>query len=125
MVATFPLASASGTLGNWVYVRLNSSVPAGGATPGLINTYDLEIPAIHGLPVFRYDNRVFKDVEVYDWVAGGWRSSGFSADSLSPLVELSAIQAAELKDGRVRVRVRESALSWGRDLILRFPDEMP
>jgi len=93
--------------------------------PGLLNTYDIEIPAIQGLPVFRYDNRVYRDVAVYDWTAGTWRSSGFSDDNLSPLVKLAGIQASELKDGRVRVRLRESALTWGQELVLRFPDETP
>ena len=125
VVETFPLESASGRLGNWVFPRLNSTVPLGGAAPVLLNTYDLEIPAIEGLPVFRFDSRVYSDVEVYDWTYHTWRSSGFSDDSLSPIVKLTAIHGGELTNGKVRVRVREAALTWGQELVLRFPDEKP
>jgi len=125
IVETFGLEGASGRLGNWTYARLNSTVAGPGANGGFLDTYDIEVPPTETLPVFRYDNRVYREVEVYDWTTATWRSSGFADDALSPLVKVTPIAPAEFRDGRVRVRVRESALTWGQELVLRFPGEAP
>lgn len=125
VAATFALDSARGRLGIWTSARLNSTLPQTAGSPSLLDTYDLEVPAVSELPVFRYDDRVYSEVEVYDWSSGGWRSKGFVDDSLSPLVKLTQLLPGELRDGRVRVRVRESTITWGRDLVLRFADETP
>ena len=125
LVETFGLESASGRLGNWSYARLNSTAPSGGAASGFLDTYDIEVPVIGAPPILRYDNRVYRAMEVFDWTTGAWRSTGFSDDPLSPLVKLTPTREGELRDGRVRVRVQEAALTWGRELVLRFADETP
>ena len=83
------------------------------------------LPGATGSMVLRYDKRLYSAVAIYDWTARTWRQSGFSQDPATPLVMLSRLNPGEIRDGRVRVRARESTLSWGSDITVRFFGEAP
>jgi hypothetical protein len=115
--------SAQGRLGDVAMPRLAGFYPESGA--GYIDTYDIALPAAQGSLVLRYDQRLYSAVAVYDWTARTWRQSDFSQDPSTPLVMLTQLNPSEIRDGRVRVRARESNLSWGSDITVRFAGEMP
>ncbi|TMD55797.1 MAG: hypothetical protein E6I85_02110 [Chloroflexi bacterium] len=128
VVAAFGLPvepeSAAGRLGEVAYPRLVGSVPDANAG-ALLDSYDIALPSTSGTLMLRYDQRLYSDVEVYDWQAHTWRSGQFQQDPTTPLVQLKPLPGDEIRNGLVRVRLHELAVSWGSDITVRFPGESP
>jgi hypothetical protein len=118
------LESASGRLGEVAVSRLAGFYPET-ATGLFRDTYDVELPAVSGPLILRYDQRLYSDVEVYDWQARTWRAGPFSQDPASSIVQLAQLDPGEVHDGLVRVRLHEISLSWGAEITVRFPGESP
>ena len=116
--------SASGRLGDVAVPRLAASHPET-ATFDYVDAYDISLPSTSGPLVLRYEQRLYSQVQVYDWQARTWRPGPFTQDPASPLVMFARLDPTEVRDGLVRVRVREGSLSWGSDLTVRFPGEAP
>jgi hypothetical protein len=116
--------SASGRLGEVAYPRLAGSVPDPNAG-ALLDTYDVALPAATGNLMLRYDQRLYSDVQVYDWQTHTWLSSRFQQDPTTSLVQLTQLTSSEIHEGLVRVRLHELAVTWGSDLTVRFVGETP
>ena len=116
--------SAGGRLGEVAYPRLASSVPDPNAG-ALLDTYDLALPATSGTLMLRYDQRLYSDVQLYDWQARTWRSGRFQQDTTTPLVQLAQLTDSEVRNGLVRVRLHELTVSWGSELTVRYAGEAP
>ena len=115
--------SATARLGDVAFPRLAAFLPE---SAGLfLDTYDIGLPAVSEPLVLRYDKRIYSDVQVYDWLSRTWRSGGFEQDPASPIVTLTHLDPSEVHASLVRVRVHEVSLTWGSDLTIRFPAEVP
>jgi hypothetical protein len=118
------LESATGRLGEVAVPRLAGFYPET-ATGLFLDTYDVELPAVNGPLILRYDQRLYSDVEVYDWQSRSWRQGPFSQDPASPIVMLTQLDPSEVHEGLVRLRLHEISLSWGTEITVRFPGESP
>jgi hypothetical protein len=116
--------SATARLGDVAFPRLAGFLPET-ATGLFRDTYDIALPAVSEPLVLRYDKRIYSDVEVYDWQSRAWRSGAFQQDPASPIVMLAQLDPSELHAGLIRVRLHEVALTWGSDITVRFPAEVP
>ena len=115
--------SVTARLGDVAFPRLAGFLPE---TAGVFHdTYDITLPVVSEPLVLRYNKQVYSDVEVYDWQSRTWRSGAFQQDPTSPIVMLTPLSSSELHSGLVRVRLHEASLSWGSDITVRFPAEVP
>jgi hypothetical protein len=113
------LEGADSMLAQWARVRLagiSGSVKDGGYQ----DVYDIVLP--HGAPAFNlaYNARTYESFEVWDWAAGDWQSvSGQPPATGITTGRISVpIAGSMVRDGLVRVRVKELAVSWGADFFL-------
>jgi hypothetical protein len=116
--------SAEVRLGDVARPRLAGFLPET-ATGKFLDTYDIALPAVAEPLVLRYDQRLYSDVQVYDWQSRSWRPGPFQQDPATPLVMLTRLDPSEVQGGLVRVRLHETTLTWGSDITVRFPAETP
>jgi hypothetical protein len=55
-------------------------------------------------------------VEVYDWRQKAWRSGPWTQDPQNAANREDRLRPDEISGGTVRVRVKESRLSWGASI---------
>jgi hypothetical protein len=115
--------SAPRNLGDLTDVRLAAATAQPDGT--LRNTYDITCPPTSAPIRLRVDDRLYGEVEVYDWGAHAWRPGRLQEDPRATLVSQTPLAPSEIANGLVRVRVREAGVGWGADLNLRFMDEVP
>ncbi len=112
-----PVEAAEGNLANLVATRLASS--AGDPQSGYLDVYDLELPAVTKPVTVRWNPKIHEDLQVYDWSARGWVLATGPFDLLGTY-QAAAVAPSQLHDGLIRVRVKESSLTWGTALSVRL-----
>lgn len=117
------LRRVSGLLGDFSAVRLAAAAPA--PDGGLVSTYDIAIPSVVDPVLMTFDERLYADIEIYDWEARRWRSPAVDQAPGLVLVGQTPLLPAAIRNGLVRVRAHEHSLNWGSDLSLRFAGEAP
>jgi hypothetical protein len=103
------LDGADGTLAEWSRIRLAAIA---GTSPNFEDVYDIELPPAVSSFDLVYDSRLYPSLELYDWAAGAWRQVPGSG-SRDQTVKVGG---AMIADGVVRVRVKESQITWGTAL---------
>lgn len=117
------LRQASGLLGDFSAVRLTAALPA--PDGGLVSTYDIAIPRVVDPILLTFDERLYADIEIYDWEARRWHSPAIEQAPGLSLAGQTPVPASAIRNGLVRVRAHEHSLNWGSDLSLRFAGEAP
>lgn len=117
------LGRVSGLLGDFSAARLTAALPS--PDGGLVSTYDITIPSVVDPVLLTFDERLYGDIEVYDWEARRWHSPAIEQAPGLVLVGQTPLPPTAIRNGLVRVRAHEHSLNWGSDLSLRFAGEAP
>jgi hypothetical protein len=104
-------------LGDFHDIRLAAG--SGDQRSGYLDVYDVALPPrLAGTPQITFDPAQYTSLQVYDWTTGSWRGADWPKASLDSSKRVVSLGAADLRDGLVRVRVKEARLSWGGFLTL-------